>query len=68
MGTVEGARALVERGVDAVKVGVGPGSICTTRVVTGVGLPQLTAIMDATEGADGLVPIIADGESATLGT
>lgn len=56
----EGAAALVERGVDAVKVGVGPGSICTTRVVTGVGVPQLTAIMDAVEGADD-VPVIADG-------
>jgi len=61
VGTVEGARALQERGVDAVKVGVGPGSICTTRVVTGVGLPQLTAIMDATEGVRGEVPVIADG-------
>jgi IMP dehydrogenase len=61
VGTREGARALVERGVDAVKVGVGPGSICTTRVVTGVGLPQLTAVMDAVEGADGRVPVIADG-------
>jgi IMP dehydrogenase len=58
--TRDGAAALVERGVDAVKVGVGPGSICTTRVVTGVGVPQLTAIMDAVEGA-GDVPIIADG-------
>lgn len=61
VGTVEGARALAERGVDAVKVGVGPGSICTTRVVTGVGLPQLTAIMDAVDGVDGSIPIIADG-------
>ena len=61
VGTAEGARALVERGVDAVKVGVGPGSICTTRVVTGVGLPQLTAIMDAVDGVDGSVPVIADG-------
>ena len=61
VGTVEGARALVERGVDAVKVGVGPGSICTTRVVTGVGLPQLTAVMDAVDGVDGSVPVIADG-------
>ncbi len=61
VGTVEGAQALVERGVDAVKVGVGPGSICTTRVVTGVGLPQLTAIMDAVDGVDGSVPVIADG-------
>ena len=61
VGTVEGAQALLERGVDAVKVGVGPGSICTTRVVTGVGVPQLTAIMDAVDGGDGSVPIIADG-------
>ena len=60
IGTRDGARALVERGVDAIKVGVGPGSICTTRVVTGVGVPQLTAIMDAVEGA-GDVPVIADG-------
>ena len=59
--TAEGARTLVERGADAVKVGVGPGSICTTRVVTGVGVPQLTAIMEAVEGVDGKVPIIADG-------
>ena len=60
IGTREGAMALVERGVDAVKVGVGPGSICTTRVVTGVGVPQLTAVLDAVEGA-GDVPVIADG-------
>ncbi|MGI9078579.1 MAG: IMP dehydrogenase, partial [Gemmatimonadaceae bacterium] len=58
--TRQGAAALVERGVDAVKVGVGPGSICTTRVVTGVGVPQLTAVLDAVDGADG-VPVIADG-------
>jgi IMP dehydrogenase len=55
-----GARALAERGVDAVKVGVGPGSICTTRVVTGVGVPQITAVVDAVDGAGG-VPVIADG-------
>ncbi|MDA0329149.1 MAG: IMP dehydrogenase [Gemmatimonadetes bacterium] len=61
VGTAEGAKALAERGVDAVKVGVGPGSICTTRIVTGVGLPQLTAIMDAVDGVDSSVPIIADG-------
>jgi IMP dehydrogenase len=61
VGTKEGAAALFERGVDAVKVGVGPGSICTTRIVTGVGLPQLTAIMDATDGVKGEVPVIADG-------
>lgn len=58
--TRAGARALAERGVDAIKVGVGPGSICTTRVVTGIGVPQLTAVLDAVEGA-GEVPVIADG-------
>ena len=58
--TAAGAKALVERGMDAVKVGIGPGSICTTRVVTGVGVPQITAILDAIEGA-GDVPVIADG-------
>ena len=61
VGTSEAAAALVERGADAVKVGVGPGSICTTRVVTGVGLPQLTAVMDAVDGVRGEVPVIADG-------
>lgn len=59
--TREGAIALLERGVDAVKVGVGPGSICTTRVVTGVGVPQLTAVLEAVAGVDGEVPVIADG-------
>ncbi len=59
--TEGGARDLAERGVDAVKVGVGPGSICTTRVVTGVGVPQVTAVMDAVEGVDGAVPVISDG-------
>ncbi len=58
--TEEGAREMVRRGVDAVKVGIGPGSICTTRVVTGVGVPQITAVMDAVRGATD-VPIIADG-------
>ncbi|HEY6807405.1 MAG TPA: IMP dehydrogenase [Gemmatimonadales bacterium] len=58
--SAEGAKALAQRGVDAVKVGVGPGSICTTRVVTGVGVPQITAILDALAGA-GDVPVIADG-------
>jgi IMP dehydrogenase len=58
--TREAAEALVARGVDAIKVGVGPGSICTTRVVTGVGVPQLMAIFDAVEGAGG-IPVIADG-------
>ncbi len=59
--SAEAARALVERGADAVKVGVGPGSICTTRVVTGVGVPQLTAIMESVAGVDGSVPVVADG-------
>lgn len=57
--TAEGTKALIERGADAVKVGIGPGSICTTRIVTGAGIPQVTAIMDCA-GASG-VPIIADG-------
>jgi IMP dehydrogenase len=56
----EGAAELVRRGVDGIKVGIGPGSICTTRVVTGVGVPQITAILDAVRGSDG-VPVIADG-------
>jgi IMP dehydrogenase len=59
--TKAGAAAVVERGADAVKVGVGPGSICTTRVVTGVGVPQITAIQDGVEGAAGRVPVISDG-------
>jgi IMP dehydrogenase len=60
--TFEGARALVEAGADAVKVGVGPGSICTTRVVAGVGVPQVTAIMEATRACRPAgVPVIADG-------
>ena len=59
--SAEGAKAIMERGGDAVKVGVGPGSICTTRVVTGVGVPQLTAIMEAVRGVEGNIPIIADG-------
>ena len=58
--TEQGARDLVDRGVDAVKVGIGPGSICTTRVVTGIGVPQVTAILDAVRGA-GDVPVIGDG-------
>lgn len=58
--TGEAVRALIDAGADAVKVGIGPGSICTTRIVAGVGVPQLTAIMDAAAAA-GPVPIIADG-------
>jgi IMP dehydrogenase len=60
--TCEGAKALALAGADAVKVGIGPGSICTTRIVAGVGVPQLTAIMEAARGLKGSgVPIIADG-------
>ena len=60
--TREGAKALIDAGADAVKVGIGPGSICTTRVVAGVGVPQLTAIMDAVEEAKkSRIPVIADG-------
>ncbi len=60
--TYDGARALIEAGADAVKVGIGPGSICTTRIVAGVGVPQLTAIADAVRAAKGTdVPVIADG-------
>ncbi len=62
VGTREGAKALADAGADAVKVGIGPGSICTTRVVTGVGVPQLTAIHEASLGVKGTgIPIIADG-------
>ena len=60
--TYDGARALIDAGADAVKVGIGPGSICTTRIVAGVGVPQLTAIADAVRAAQGTdVPIVADG-------
>lgn len=60
--TYEGAQAIIEAGADAVKVGIGPGSICTTRVVTGVGVPQVTAIMAAVEAAQATgTPVIADG-------
>ncbi len=60
--TAEGAIALAEAGADAVKVGIGPGSICTTRIVTGCGVPQITAISDAVEGLKGRdIPVIADG-------
>ncbi|MCI2398240.1 IMP dehydrogenase [Aliiroseovarius subalbicans] len=58
--TAEATRALIGAGADAIKVGIGPGSICTTRMVAGVGVPQLTAIMDCASGA-GDIPVIADG-------
>jgi IMP dehydrogenase len=66
--TAEATRALIDAGADAVKVGIGPGSICTTRVVAGVGVPQLTAVMDAAEAAAASgTPIIADGGLRTSG-
>jgi IMP dehydrogenase len=62
VGTYEGARDLIALGIDGVKVGIGPGSICTTRVVTGAGVPQVTAIVEAARAAKGTgVPVIADG-------
>jgi len=60
--TYDGARSLIDAGADAVKVGIGPGSICTTRIVAGVGVPQLTAVMDSVRAAkESGVPVIADG-------
>jgi IMP dehydrogenase len=64
--TAEATRALIDAGADAVKVGIGPGSICTTRIVAGVGVPQLTAVMDSASAA-GDVPVIADGGLRTSG-
>ena len=64
--TADAAKALVDAGADAIKVGIGPGSICTTRIVAGVGVPQLTAILDAAGAANG-VPVIADGGVRTSG-
>ena len=66
--TGEATRALIDAGADGIKVGIGPGSICTTRVVAGVGVPQLTAVMDCAEGAAKAgVPVIADGGLRTSG-
>jgi len=66
--TAEAARALIDAGADSIKVGIGPGSICTTRVVAGVGVPQLTAVMDvASVAAKAGVPVIADGGLRTSG-
>ncbi len=66
--TAEATRALIDAGADAVKVGIGPGSICTTRVVAGVGVPQLTAVLEcAAEAAKSGVPVIADGGLRTSG-
>jgi len=66
--TYEATRALIDAGADGVKVGIGPGSICTTRVVAGVGVPQLTAVMEAARAAkDSGVPVIADGGLRTSG-
>ena len=66
--TAAATRALIDAGADGIKVGIGPGSICTTRVVAGVGVPQLTAVMDcAEEAAKSGVPVIADGGLRTSG-
>ncbi len=66
--TADATRALIDAGADGIKVGIGPGSICTTRVVAGVGVPQLTAVMDCAEaGAKAGVPVIADGGIRTSG-
>jgi len=66
--TAEATRALIDAGADGIKVGIGPGSICTTRVVAGVGVPQLTAVMEAAqEAAKSGVPVIADGGLRTSG-
>ncbi len=59
--TARAAKELLDLGVDAIKVGIGPGSICTTRVVTGAGMPQITAIMEAVAAVEGKIPVIADG-------
>jgi IMP dehydrogenase len=60
--TTDGAKALMDAGADAIKVGIGPGSICTTRIVAGVGVPQLTAVVDAVEAAQkNDIPVVADG-------
>src|SRR3954464_1356191 len=64
--TADAAKALADAGADAIKVGIGPGSICTTRVIAGVGVPQLTAIMESARAANG-VPVIADGGIRTSG-
>jgi len=66
--TAEATRALIDAGADGIKVGIGPGSICTTRVVAGVGVPQLTAVMEsAAEAAKSNIPVIADGGLRTSG-
>jgi IMP dehydrogenase len=59
--TYDGARALIDAGADAVKVGIGPGSICTTRIVAGVGVPQITAVAMVAEALQDRIPLIADG-------
>src|SRR6185369_6375779 len=66
--TADAAKALMDAGADAVKVGIGPGSICTTRIVAGIGVPQLTAVMDVVSVARKAgIPVIADGGIKTSG-
>ena len=59
--TPEGAEALIEAGADGIKIGMGPGSICTTRIIAGIGVPQISAILTIYEKVKGKVPLIADG-------
>lgn len=66
--TAEAALALIEAGADALKVGIGPGSICTTRIIAGIGVPQITAIYDVSNAAEKYgIPVIADGRYQILG-
>ena len=66
--TAEAAKALIDAGADCIKVGIGPGSICTTRVVAGIGVPQITAIFDAAKVASKMdIPVIGDGGNQVLG-
>ena len=67
IGTEKGAKALLDAGADAIKVGIGPGSICTTRIVAGVGIPQLTAVYRAAKAVQGEIPVVADGGIAYSG-
>ena len=65
--TKDAAEYFLSKGADAIKVGIGPGSMCTTRIMTGVGVPLITAIMDAYEATQGRIPICADGGAVNPG-